>query len=185
MDPVPKLARKYEIEHCSRSSKTINWSADSFQINHVTSMSWHMSPRYGHRILAVAILFWQLSINHIENVLNKRWGLAKTRLRHPSLPFDSLPYPTRSICRRVRTYVRKLGQEVDRIPWVWGSVPRAPRAWEINKHTLTEKFSHKQILLLLEAKFMLNVINYQVKVRWLFIFPHNSFRAFYFFLLII
>ena len=46
-----KLARKYEIEHWSRSSKTINWSADSFQINHVTSMSWHMSPRYGHVIL--------------------------------------------------------------------------------------------------------------------------------------
>ena len=47
----PKLARKYEIEHWSRSSKTINWSADSFQINHVTSMSWHTSLRYGHRIL--------------------------------------------------------------------------------------------------------------------------------------
>ena len=46
-----KLARKYEIEHWSRSSKTINWSADRFQINHVTSMSWHMSPRYGHVIL--------------------------------------------------------------------------------------------------------------------------------------
>ena len=41
-----KLARKYGIEHWSRSSKTINWSAGSFQINHVTSMSWHMSPRY-------------------------------------------------------------------------------------------------------------------------------------------
>ena len=32
-------ARKYEIEHRSRSSKTIIWSADSFQINNVTSMS--------------------------------------------------------------------------------------------------------------------------------------------------
>ena len=47
----PKLAKKYEIEHCSRSSKTINWSADSFQINHLTSMSWRMSPQYGHGIL--------------------------------------------------------------------------------------------------------------------------------------
>ena len=47
----PKLARKYEIEHWSRSSKTINWSADSFQINHVTTISWHMSPRYGRGIL--------------------------------------------------------------------------------------------------------------------------------------
>ena len=35
----PKLAKKYEIEHCSRSSKTINWSAEGFQINHVTSTS--------------------------------------------------------------------------------------------------------------------------------------------------
>ena len=48
---APKLARKYETEHWSRSSKIINWSADSFQINHVTSISWHMSPRYGHGIL--------------------------------------------------------------------------------------------------------------------------------------
>ena len=105
----PKLARKYEIEHWSRSSKTINWSADSFQINHVTSISWHMSPRHGHGYWSVAILFWQLSIDHIVNVQYKRSGLAKTRLRHPSLPFDSLRYPTRTICRCVRT----LGQPRD------------------------------------------------------------------------
>ena len=40
-----------------------------------------------------------------------------TRLRHTSLPFDSLPYRTRTICRRVRTYVRTyvrtLGQSRD------------------------------------------------------------------------
>ena len=47
---APKLARNYEIEHWSRYSKTINWSAATFQINHVTSMSWHMSPRYVHVI---------------------------------------------------------------------------------------------------------------------------------------
>ena len=35
----PKLARKYKAEHWSRSSKIINWSADSFQINHFTSIS--------------------------------------------------------------------------------------------------------------------------------------------------
>ena len=58
---------------------------------------------------SVAILFWQLSIDHIVNVLYKRCGHAKTPLRHPSLPFDSLPYPTRTICRRVRT----LGQSRD------------------------------------------------------------------------
>ena len=82
----PKLARKYETEHWSRSSKIINWSADSFQI------------------------------------------------RHPSLPFDSLPYPTRTIRRRVRTYVRSVNhvttklKEVDHNLWVWCSVPRALRA---------------------------------------------------------
>ena len=42
---------------------------------------------------SVAILFWQLSIDHIVNGQCKRCGFAKTRLRHPSLPFDSLPYP--------------------------------------------------------------------------------------------
>ena len=61
----------------------------------------------------VAILFWQLLIDHIVNGQCKRCGFAKTRLRHPSLPFDSLPYPTRTICRRVRTYVRTLGQSRD------------------------------------------------------------------------
>ena len=82
---------------------------------------------------SVAILFWQLSIDHIVNVQCKRCGLAKTRLRHPSLPFDSLPYPTRTICRRVRSvnHVTTKRKEVDHILRVWGSVPRALRAaWE-------------------------------------------------------
>ena len=76
---------------------------------------------------SVAILFWQLSIDHFVNVQYTRCGLAKTRLRHPSLPFDSLPYPTLTICRRVRTYVRSVNhvttkqKEVDHILWVWGS----------------------------------------------------------------
>ena len=52
---------------------------------------------------SVAILFWQLSIVHIVNGQYKRYGFAKTRLRHPSLPFHSLPYLTRTICRRLRT----------------------------------------------------------------------------------
>ena len=72
---------------------------------------------------SVAIPFWQLSFDHIVNVLYWSCGLAKIRLRHPSLPFDSLPYPTRTICRRVRTYVRSVNhvttkrKEVDHIPW--------------------------------------------------------------------
>ena len=58
-------------------------------------------------------------------------GLWGREWRHPSLPFDSLPYPTRAICRRVRTYVRTYARsvshvttkrkEVDHILWVWGS----------------------------------------------------------------
>ena len=81
---------------------------------------------------SVAILFWQLSIDHIVNVLYKRCGLAKTLLGHPSLPFDSLPHPTCTIC----TYIRSVDhvttkwltwKEVDHIPWVWGSVPGAAR----------------------------------------------------------
>ena len=81
---------------------------------------------------SVAILFWQLSIDQIVNVRCKRCGFTKTRLRHPSLPFDSLPYPTRTICRRVRTYVCTLGQSRDNQTkrcWPYsisrGSLPRA------------------------------------------------------------
>ena len=79
---------------------------------------------------SVAILFWQLSIDHIVNVQYKRCGFAKTRLRHPSLPFDSLPYPTRPICRRVRSVnqVTSKRKEVYHILWVWGCVPHALRA---------------------------------------------------------
>ena len=58
---------------------------------------------------SVAILFWQLSIDHMVNVLYWRCGLAKTRLGHPSLPFDSLPYPTlQSVDAYVCTYVRSI-----------------------------------------------------------------------------
>ena len=79
---------------------------------------------------SVAILFWQLSIDHIVTVQCKRCGFGKTRLRHRSLPFDSLPYPTRTIRRRVRSvnHVTTKGKEVDQNLWVWGSVPRALRA---------------------------------------------------------
>ena len=73
---------------------------------------------------SVAILFWQLSIDHFDNVLCKRWGLATTRLRHPSLPFDSLPLRTLGQSRDNQT---KRGWPYSMI-WVWGSVPRALRA---------------------------------------------------------
>ena len=103
----PKLARKYEIEHWSRSSKTINWPGGSFQINHVTSMSWQMSPRYGQWLSCFDSC--QLTILWMSNVKD----VDLPSLRHPSLPFDSLPYPTRTIRRRLGTYVRTLGQSRD------------------------------------------------------------------------
>ena len=64
------------------------------------------------------------------NVEYKRCGLSKTRLRHPSLPFDSLPYPTLTICRRVRTYIRSITWQPNekRLTIFYeygGSVPRA------------------------------------------------------------
>ena len=95
---------------------------------------WHMSPRYGNVILVSGYpVLTAVNWPYCE-CQYKRCGFAKTRLRHPSLPFDSLPYPTRTICRRVRTYVRSVShattkrKEADHIPWVWGSVPRALRA---------------------------------------------------------
>ena len=124
-----KLARKYEIEHWSWPSKTINWSADSFQINHITSMSDTWACNMVMWYWSVAILFWQLSIDHFVNVQYTRCGLAKTHLRHPSLPFDSLPYPTLTICRRVCTYARSITWQPNKKRLAfWGSVPHALHA---------------------------------------------------------
>ena len=91
--------------------KTSNLSADNFKNNRPRwvntwardTVKWYWSAD---------TLFWQLSIDHIVNGQCKRCGFAKTRLRHPSLPFDSLPYPTRTICRRIRTYVRTYARSV-------------------------------------------------------------------------
>ena len=53
---------------------------------------------------------------------------------YSSLPFDSLPYPTRTIRRHVRMYVRSVNhvtakqKEVDHNLWVWSSVPHVLRA---------------------------------------------------------
>ena len=107
-----KLARKYEIEHWSRSSKTINWSADSFQINHVTWMSWHMSPRYVHVILVSGYpVLTAVNWPFCECPIYRMWTCQDT-LETPSLPFDSLPYPTLTICRRVRMYIRTYARSI-------------------------------------------------------------------------
>ena len=73
---------------------------------------------------SVAILFWQLSIDHFVNVQCTWCGLAKTRLRHPSLPIDSLLYPT---LRRVRTYVRTYARSI---------------TWQPNEKRLTIFYEH-------------------------------------------
>ena len=102
-----KLARKYEIEHWSRSSKTINWSADSFQINHVTSMSWHMSPRYVHVILVSGYpVLTAVNWPFCECPIYKMWTCQDTP---PSL---LIVFPTPPL-QSVDAYERTLGQSLD------------------------------------------------------------------------
>ena len=82
---APKLARKYEIEHWSRFSKTINWPEENFQINHVTSMSWQMSPRYGQWLSCFdscqLTILWILLCNLVLNV-SKTKRVLFTSQRH-------------------------------------------------------------------------------------------------------
>ena len=127
------LARKYEIDcliDCELVKQLVSWQLPN-KSRHLDELT--HEPPMAMWYWSVAILFWQLSIDHIVNGQYNRYGFAKTHLKHPSLPFDSLPYPNRTICRRVRTYVRSVShvttkrKEVDHIPWVWGSVPRALR----------------------------------------------------------
>ena len=108
------------------SSNTISWSADSFQINHITSVSWHMRDMVMW-YWSVAILFWQLSIDHIVNVQYKRCGFARHAWDTP--PFLLIVSPTppvQSVNAYVRIYERTLGQSRDnqtKRGWVWGSGP--------------------------------------------------------------
>ena len=125
-----QLARKYETEHWSRFSKIINWSADSFQINHVTSMSWHMSPRYGHGILVcgypvLTAVNWPLWMSNVKDVDLARhaWDTPPFLLIvSPTPPVQSLDAYVRSV-----NHVTTKRKEVDHNLWVWGSVPRALR----------------------------------------------------------
>ena len=80
----------------------------------ITSLQW--VDTWAHDMVigywSVAILFWQLSIDHIDNVLYKRWGLAKTTPVTPLPSFwqSPLPHPYNML---TRTYVRTLGQSRD------------------------------------------------------------------------
>ena len=117
---APKLARKYEIEHCSRSCKTINWSADSFQVNHVTSMSWHMSPRYwdtGQWLSCFdscqLTILWMSYIKD-EDLPTHAWDTPPFLLIvSPTLPVQSVDAYVRSV-----NHVTTKRKEVDHIPWV-------------------------------------------------------------------
>ena len=114
---------------------------------------------------SVAILFWQLSIDNIVNVQCKRCGFTKTRLRHPSLHFDSLPYPTRTICRRVRTYVRSVNhvtskqKELDHILWVWEPCYKSPIAF--GETPISE------VGLIMDVSFFLHRLRWFFLLRWI------------------
>ena len=91
-----KLARKYEIEHWSRSSKAINWSADSFQKKQVTSMSWHMSLRYGYAILVSGYpVLTAVNWPFYECPIYKMWTCQDT----PETPFAWDTPPVVQNCR--------------------------------------------------------------------------------------
>ena len=125
---APKLDKKYEIAHCSRSSKTINWSAESFEINHVISMSWHMSPRCGHGILVsgypvlTAVKLWMSYIKDVDL---------------PRLDWDTPPFllivsptpPVQSVDAYERSVISRNNQRKRGWPYSMsmGSVPRALR----------------------------------------------------------
>ena len=93
-------------------------------------MSWHMSPRYDYGIMVSGYpVLTAVNWPYCECPMLKMWTWQDTP-ETPSLPFDSLPYPTRTIRKRVRSvnHVTTKGKEVDHNLWVWGSVPRALRA---------------------------------------------------------
>ena len=85
---------------------------------------------------SVAILFWQLSIDHILNVKYKRCGFAKTHLRHPSLLLIVSPTPTvQFVDAYVRSYARSITWQPNERGWPYsmtmGLCPKpASRGWE-------------------------------------------------------
>ena len=127
---APKLARKYEIEHWSRSNKTINWSAGSFQINHVTSMSWHMSPRYGQWLSCFdscqLTILWMSNIKDVD-LPRHAWDTP------PFLLIVSPTPPVQSVDAYVRTYARSITWQPNEkrltIFYEYGAVSHARYNW--------------------------------------------------------
>ena len=69
----PKLARKYATEHWSRSSKIINWSADSFQLCPTrASRAWEprYNPVWSHGLIKEGCLLARFhSCYHVKRIL--------------------------------------------------------------------------------------------------------------------
>ena len=135
-----KLARKYEIKHWSRSSKTIKKSADSFQINHVISMSWHMNPRYSHVILVSGYpVLTAVNWPFCECPIYKMWTCQDTP-ETPLTPGLLILTPTsllQSVDAYVHTYARSDQSPDNQTKRGWpcsmsmGLCPtRASRPWE-------------------------------------------------------
>ena len=80
----------------SWSSKTINWSADSFQIN-------HDELTYEPAIWSCDTGQWLSCFDSCQLTILWMSNIRDVDLPRHSLPFDSLPYSTRTIYRQVRT----------------------------------------------------------------------------------
>ena len=119
----PKLARKYETEHWSRSSKIINWSADSFQksrhLNELTHepaiWSWDTGQWPSCFDSCQLTILWMSNVKDVD--------LARHALDTP--PFLLIVSPTPPV-QSVDAYVRSVShvttkrKEVDHNLWVWG-----------------------------------------------------------------
>ena len=123
-----KLARKYEIELWSWSSQAINWSADSFQKN--TSRRW-VETWAGDMVMwywSVAILFWQLPIDHFVNAQIQDVDLPRHAWNTPpSLLTVSPTLPLQSVDAYVRTYAQLITRQPKEkrltiFHEIWGSV---------------------------------------------------------------
>ena len=100
----------------------------SFKFLFVTNFYFHFSFSPWRRFVFKP-KYWAICLNIYCFVLSfclllHRLAVRISLLFYIFLPFDSLPYPTLTICRRVRSvnHVTTKRKEIDHILWVWGSV---------------------------------------------------------------
>ena len=144
-------------------------------------MGRHLSPRYGQVILVSGYPVVKDKLSHLDELTHEpaiwSWDTGQWLScfdscqltiswmsyikdldlpRHPSLPFDSLPYPTRTICRRVRTLGQSRDNQTKR-GWPYsismGSVPRALRA--------------RGSPAIIKEEILLNLLKGSRRMRWL------------------